>query len=141
MADLKGLIKLRRHGIDERQKALAELLRQVEALEGKRAELEETIERERQIAEESDNLETAAYFGRYAEGVKRQIERIDAEIKKLDVRIQIAQDDIRTAFAELKKIEIVQKNRLDKEAKERAVKETAELDDIAIEGFRRKEEV
>lgn len=140
MADLKGLIKLRRHGIDERQKALAQLLRQAETLEAKKQELRDTLEREKDIAENADTKDYAAFFGAYAEGVQKQIEKIDGELKKLEVRIQIAQDDIRNAFAELKKVEIVQKQREEKDRKKQDAKEAAELDEIAIEGFRRKEE-
>ncbi len=140
MADLNGLIKLRRHGIDERQKALGVLLRQAETLELKKQELRDTLEQERKIAEESATKDYAAYFGAYADGVQKTIGRIDADLKKIEVRIQIAQDDIRNAFAELKKIEIVQQEREKEDKKKQDAKESAELDEIAIDGFIRREE-
>lgn len=139
MANLKSLIRLRKHGIDEKQKILADLFRKVEQLEERKRALLEDIEREKKIMEASEFLETREYYGRYAQGVRRQIERIEKDIKKLDVRIQIAQDEIREAFADMKRIEIVQKNRESKETAERGRKESNELDDIGVEGFRRQE--
>ena len=55
-------------------------------------------------------------------------------------RIEVARDDMRRAFAELKKIEITQERREDEEEKAINKKESAELDEIAIEGFRRKQD-
>ncbi|MEM6780501.1 MAG: flagellar FliJ family protein [Pseudomonadota bacterium] len=141
MADLKSLIRLRKYRVDEKQKALADLYRRTEEFEAQKNDLIETLEKEREIAETTEDVEAGAFFGLYAEGVKAKISGIDKEINKLETRIQIAQDDIRQAFAELKQIEIVQKNREDKEAKELAAKETTEMDDIGIDGFRRQEEV
>ena len=140
MANLKSLIRLRKHNIDEKQKFLADLFRQAEEIDSKKNALAENLEKERQIAESEDGADTRDYFGLYAEGVKKQIERFNKDLAKLEVRIQIAQDEIREAFADLKRIEIVQKNREDEEAEEQKSKEEKELNDIAIEGFRRREE-
>lgn len=141
MANLKSLIRLRKHRIDEKQKALADLFRQVEALEARKKSLLETLAHERKIMEESGSLETLAFFGRFSDGIKKNVERIDSDLKKLEVRIQIAQDDIREAFADMKRIEIVQGVREKEEASKQLVKENAELDAIGIEGFRRKDEL
>lgn len=140
MADLKALIRLRRHRVDEKQKALADLYRQTEKLEAKKEELIRTLEAEREIAETTEDVEAGAFFGLYAEGVKSKISGIDRDINKLETRIMIAQDDMRQAFAELKQVEIVQKRREKEEAKKLAAKEAAELDEIGIDGFRRQEE-
>ncbi len=140
MANLKALIRLRRHRVDEKQKALADLYRQTEKLEAKKEELIQTLEKERDIAETTEDVEAGAFFGLYAEGVKSKISGIDRDINKLETRIMIAQDDMRQAFAELKQIEIVQKRREQEEAKKLAAKESAELDEIGIDGFRRQEE-
>ncbi len=78
-----------------------------------------------------------SYFGRYADAVKDRVEDIDEAAVKLETRIEIAREDMRAAFAELKKIEITQERREAREQAERDKKESAELDDIAIEGYRR----
>lgn len=140
MAKLDSLIKLRRHNVDEKQRILAELFRQIERFEIRKRMFEEELKKEREVVDQLRTPEILGYFGRYSQVVRRDLARIDVEVKKLDTRIRAAQDDIREAFASLKRIEIVQKSRKETERKEQNAKETAELDDIAIESFRRNAE-
>ncbi len=140
MADLNPLIRLRRHAVDEKQKALSELYRQVEAFEGRKRHLLEQLETERQILNTATQVEMIAYFGRFSDAVTRDVERLNGQISKLEARIRVAQDDIRNAFADLKRVEIVQRNREAEEDKKAEAKETNELDAIGIEGFRRNKE-
>ncbi len=141
MANLLSLIKLRKHAVDEKQKVLAELYRQIEIIEQSKTTLIERLRRERETLDKSGMLEMYAYFGRFSQNIQRMLERLNAEKNKLEVRIQIAQDDVREAFANVKRIEIVQKERERVEKKEADDKETREMDDIGIDGYRRKEEV
>lgn len=140
MADLKPLIRLRRHAVDEKQKVLSELYRQVEAFESRRAHLHEQLEKEREMLSQTDQVEMIAYFGRFSDAVNRDIERLNGQISKLETRIRLAQDDMRNAFADLKRVEIVQRNRAQEEKDEAEAKESRELDEIGIEGFRRHQE-
>lgn len=140
MANLQSLIKIRRHAVEEKQKALAALFREVEGLEEQKSILRDRLEKERQSLETNPVLEFFAYFGRFSYGVKRKIAAIDEEIAKTNVRIQILQDDMRVAFAELKRIEIVDGRRAAEDARAIKEKESRELDAIGIEGFRRKED-
>lgn len=140
MANLKSLIKLRRHNVDEKQKFLAQLYREVEAIENSKTTLIERLRSEREVLDKSGSLEMYAYFGRFSQNIQRMLERLNEEKKKLETRIVIAQDDVREAFANMKRIEIVQREREKEERKERDDKETRELDDIGIDGFRRKED-
>lgn len=140
MANLKSLIKLRRHNVDEKQKFLANLYREVEMIEGSKNTLIERLRTEREVLDKSGSLEMYAYFGRFSQNIQRMLERLNEEKKKLETRIVIAQDDVREAFANMKRIEIVQREREREEKKEQADKETRELDEIGIDGFRRKED-
>ena len=140
MARLDSLIRVRRYAVEEKQKVLAELFRQVERFETRRQQFELEIIKEREALEQKKTPEMLAYFGRYSQIVKRDIARIDLELKKLDARIRLAQDDIREAFANLKRIEIVAANRKEAERKAQSDKEDGELDAIGIEGFRRNAE-
>ena len=56
---------------------------------------------------------------------------------KMDTRIAAAQEDMRAAFAEMKKVEITQRVRDEKDAAAQKRKEESELDEIALEGYRR----
>ena len=140
MANLKSLIKLRRHNVDEKQKVLAELYRQIETIENSKSTLIERLRTERAVLEEHGTLEMYAYFGRFSQNIQRMIERLNLEKQKLEVRVQIAQDDVREAFANVKRIEIVQQEREKAEKKEQTDKDTREMDEIGLDGFRRKEE-
>jgi len=140
MANLKSLIKLRRHNVEEKQKLLAQLYREVEMIEASKNSLIERLRVEREVLDSTGTLEMYAYFGRFSQNIQRMIERLNAEKAKLETRIVVAQDDVREAFAGMKRIEIVQRERDATEKKEAADKESRELDEIGIEAFRRKEE-
>lgn len=137
MADLNPLIRVRKHTVEQKQKFLAGLYREAEELAAKKRNLQEEVEKERRALESLESPEAAAQFGLYAEAVRGRIAKIDEAAGKLEVRIKIAQDDMRDAFAELKKIEITQRRRDEEEQEEIDKKESAELDAIGIESHRR----
>lgn len=140
MANLKSLIKLRRHNVDEKQKVLAELYRQIETIETNKQILMDRLREEREAVDKNATLEMYAYFGRFSQNIHRSLERMNEEKRKLEVRIQIAQDDVREAFANMKRIEIVQTEREKNEKKEQADKEVREMDEIGLDGYRRQQE-
>ncbi|MFA7275834.1 MAG: flagellar FliJ family protein [Pseudobdellovibrionaceae bacterium] len=140
MANLQPLIRLRKYRTEEKQKALAELFRQADLLEGRKRILLGDMERERKIAEESDQLDGFVAYLSYAARLKKEIEKIDVQIARMTARIEKAQDDIREAFSEQKKIEIIQRRRDEEEAQKEDKKESATLDEVGIETFRRREE-
>ena len=140
MADLEALIRLRRHTVEEKQKVLAEIFRKVEVLENRKNELLERLDKERMALEENLTIETRAYYGRFEGVIRSDVERIDAELTKLETRVQIAQEEVRTAFADQKRVEIVHERRQKEERQEIQNKEDLEMDEIGLEGFRRGEE-
>ena len=139
MAELDSLIRVRRHTVEQKQKFLAELYRQAEELDNQKINLE------RQLREEQENVkdmgvEMLNFFGSYAKAVKERIGEIEATRSKLENRIKMAQEEMRLAFAEMKKIEIINERRKVEAAKELAKKEDDTLNDIGVEGFRRQRE-
>ena len=139
MADLKPLIRVRKHDIEQKQKTLAELYRQAEELKKRRDTLEVQLAIEREKTSDMD-AEMLKFFGPYSESVKTQIEGIDDDRDKLEQLITMAQEDMRAAFAELKKVEIIAERRAADELAELDKKDADELDEIAIDGFRRSED-
>jgi flagellar FliJ protein len=138
MADLDPLIRVRKHTVEQKQKFLADLYRQSEQMAAQKKKLEDDVVLERKKMEEMNSVEMMTYFSNYLKAVKQKIAGIDEGMRKLDGRIEVAREAMREAFAELKKIEITQERR---EAEEEAAldkKESDLMDDIAIEGFRRK---
>ncbi len=137
--DLNPLIRIRKHALEQKQKFLAELYRHAEDYERQKFNLLKTLEEER---EKLDDMgpQMLAYFGPYSESVKDRVEEIDQALKKLNTRIEMAREDMRTAFAEMKKLQITQDRRDDEEQDERDKKSSLELDEVALEGFRRNQE-
>ena len=140
MANLNPLIRLRKYRVEEKQKILADLFRQAEKIESRKSFLLKQKDDEQDIAEERNDYETLTAFALFAERVRGEIESLNDEMAKLNVRIGIAQDAMREAFGELKKIEIIQKNRDDEDDKAELKREGQVLDEVALEGFRRKDE-
>jgi len=135
-ADLNPLIRVQKHMLDQKQKFLAELYRQSEEYEAQKAQMLETLQEEREKLV-GLGVEMLSYFGPYEKSVKDRAKEIDAALLTLNTRIELAREDIRNAFAELKKIEITQENRDDEEQKAIDKKQSDELDEIGIEVFRR----
>ena len=139
MADLDPLIRIRKHVVDQKQKFLAELYRQAEELDNQKKTMLDQLEVERKTVQDM-GVEMLSYFGHYTSAVKERVADIDEARGKLEARIEIAREDIRDAFAELKKIEITQEAREDAEEAALNKRDSQELDDIAIESFRRKQD-
>jgi len=139
MADLEALIRVRRHAVEQKQKFLAELYKQADELEGQKDTMLTTLAEERKKVDEM-GVEALGYFGHYSEAVRGRVEDINEAMKKLNNRINIAREDMRDAFAELKKVEITQERRSAEENKELKKKENDLLDEVALEGYRRRAE-
>lgn len=139
MADLKPLIRVRRHGVEQRQKVLSDLYRKAEQLAQEKKNLLDRLDEEQKHLAEMD-VSMLSYFGPYSDAVHERVGEIDKAAKTLEARIEIAREDVRRAYAELKKIEITQERREQEEERALNKKEAMELDEIAIEGFRRKQD-
>ena len=135
--DLSSLIRVRKHSVEQKQKLLADLYRKAGELQNEKQSMLDNLEEEKARAHEM-GVEMLSYLGPYSEAVQERVEEIEAQSKTLEARIDIARDDMGRAFAELKKIEITQERREDEEKRAQDKKESAELDEIAIDGYRRK---
>lgn len=136
MADLDPLIRVRRHAVEQKQKFLAELYRQAEEMQAHKSTLLSQLEAEQKSVQDM-GVEYLSYFGPYSEAVKTRVADIDAALTTLEKRIEIAREDMREAFSELKKVETVQENREGEVARVLTKKESDEMDAIGIEAFRR----
>ncbi|MDD9901820.1 MAG: flagellar FliJ family protein [Alphaproteobacteria bacterium] len=138
MADLSALIRLHKHELDEKRRALGELYGEMAVLERELRDLETAFEREK----DSMAAEGGVYFtfAGYVEKVRARKEEIAKEEEALEERIEAARDDMMETFAELKKFEKAQEARERAEQEKRAMKEAQALDEIGLENYRRKEE-
>jgi len=137
-ADLNPLIRVQKHALEQKQKFLAELYRQAEEYENQKTNMLETLEKER--ASLSDmGVEMLSYFGPYEASVDARVKEIDEALLTLNTRIDMAREDMRAAFAEVKKIEMTQEERDAEEQRGIDKKQSSELDEIGLEVFRRKQ--
>ncbi|MAF97266.1 MAG: hypothetical protein CMH26_01365 [Micavibrio sp.] len=134
--DLFSLIRVRTHTVEQKQKVLADLYQKADELKNEREQSLEKLEREKIKAQEMD-VSMLSYLGAYGDAVQERVEEIKEQELHLEKRIEIAQEDMRQAFAELKKVEITQENRKAEERAELDKKEMDGLDEIAIETYRR----
>lgn len=135
---LDPLIRVRRHVVEQKQKFLAELYRQAEELETQKATMLRQHQEEQEKIKTMD-VDMLSYFGPYSEAVKERVAEIDGAIGTLEARIDIAREDMRESFSELKKIEITQENRQKEIADELRKKEDQVLDEVALDNYRRKQ--
>lgn len=140
MANLKPLIRLKTHQLDQKKRALAALYREREALQDSKEKLEQQRAHEREALEQDNSIDAQVSYMRYAENVKKQIAGLDSKMAKLDERIKVAQDLMRDAFADLKRVEIIQERREGEEQAEEKRKEDNELDEIGLDQHRRQQE-
>lgn len=140
MADLDPLIRLRKFTVDEKQKIVAALYREAEKVEEAKAHLQKQIEDERVLAEEKNDFETVKAYGLFVDNARHKIDDFNDFLAEINAKIELAQDDLREAFSELKKVEIIQRNRELEARAEETRRENIGLDEIAGEVFRRRDD-
>lgn len=135
--DLHNLIRLHDWQVDERQRALADLLRAVAALEAKVRQLEDDLARERQAAAEAPG-EIGIFYGSFAKATIARRRDLEGAIAEAEREVEAARDRLRAAYRELKKYEVVQARRESRRAAERDSREKRFLDEVGIQAFVRK---
>ncbi len=137
MADLKPLIRLRRHALDDIRRAVAELEERRREIEAQQKALEVELVREREAAgqDPAARLSLEGYLKR----ARQRGEDFERALAAIDEELSAAHDRMAEAFAEVKKFELTQEAR-DSAAKAKAKKrEDQMLDEIALDGFRRQQ--
>lgn len=128
-----ALIRYNEWQVDEKRKVLAELFAAAEELERQEERLTVTTSVE-QV--EATTSEVGAYsYGGFAQGVIERRYKIEQSRAWIEEQIESAQEELQLAYQELKKIQIMEERRKEKERKKLALLEQAELDEIAQNRF------
>ena len=135
MATIDTLIRLAKFELDERQRALRELLDQEDRLKDAISALEKSLILEAKAVENLPQL--AANFGRYADRARQEREAIEEQIKELAPLIEKARDHLAEAFEEMKRYEITRDNRNERNQKEQDKKDQDILDEQGLIAYRR----
>jgi flagellar export protein FliJ len=138
MSDLSVLIRLHKHELDEKRRALAALYTDLAALERQQRDLERAFELEKEAVRKAGEVHFT--FAQYTETVIKRREELKRAGAELEEHIARAKLSLLDTFSELKKFEMTQEERDRIEAEEQAFRESQELDAVGIEGFRRRKE-
>ena len=136
-ANIKNLIRLHEWNVDEKRRKLGELLRLQGELEEQMKQLEEDLVRQQKAAAADPALAGLTY-GAFAEQAIQRRENLQDSIDQMEFVIGHAQDELSEAYQELKKYEIVERNRQRRYELEQARREQIMLDEIALNQHRRK---
>lgn len=137
MADLNSLIRIRKHVVEQKQKFLSALYDQADALEDQKQAMLTQLAIEKAKTEEM-GIEMLSFFGQYSSAVRERLKDLEDAQDTLEKRVEMAREEVREAFAEIKKIEIIQTRREAEEKAKQDKKESETLDEIAIEAIQRK---
>lgn len=137
MAQLQGLIRYKRHDLDEKRQALAKLNTELENLRANKKRLLDKLQHEKNLA--AVDVDVARNFGAYMNRMLTECGALDMAIEQKLQDIQAATHLVQESYLEVKKLEVTQDAR-DRAQEDRLSKlESNTLDEIAIDGFRRKQ--
>lgn len=137
MADLKTLIRLRRFQLDEKRRGLNDLHTLRERLIAQRQQLDVEMATEAAVAAQS--FEGQRAYPAYAKAARERGLSLERSIRQAEKRLEDATDELQQAFREVKTLELAQADRQRRAKEALQKKEAAMLDEVAVEGFRRKE--
>lgn len=138
MADLKPLIRYQKYQLEDKQRFIARLYAEAEKVYAHKARLLGDVAKERGFVDRSTDPRVITEFLTYQNRMKKRVELANVEIGRIEARLDVARDDLRESFTELKKFEIIQRRRTERRKKELEAKEAAMFDAIAIDQFRRR---
>ncbi len=133
---LNNLIRLHKYTVDEKRRVLGALYGELNDLEQKLQNLHAQLVEEQRIAQGSDGQAMFAY-GRFHQRAMLIRDELLEAIAAKEQEVEAARDEVNEAYRELKVYEQAEKNRLEREEKERQRKENIEMDEIAMNLYRR----
>ena len=137
--DLHTLIRLNEWTVDQRRRALGDVLASLASLETGLERLREELIKEQTIVRSSPE-EAGFFYGNYAAAVIIRREDLNQGIFRMEEQVAEAREKLNDAYRDLKKYEIAQKSRDTREALELVRREQETLDEIGLQGYRRKKQ-
>lgn len=130
------LIRLSEQTLDEKRKHLAQLEAALATARRGRAALDVELAAEQKAAAAS--VEAGRTYGAYAQKMIQRRRQADQLVAAVEAQVEAAREEVRTAFAELKRYQITHDARLAKLAQEQARKDQSVMDETAQNLARRK---
>lgn len=130
MTALTQLVRLQRWTLDEKRQKLAELERLAVRLRQELETLEDSLEAEKPKA--GEGLEEARAMTSYASAVAERRRTCQQSIAGVEAEMDVARGEIEAVFQELKRYEQGLRSQQDRDAKKRARREQATLDEVGL---------
>jgi flagellar export protein FliJ len=134
-----SLLRLKRFRVDEMKRQLATLDEMKSDLERKLADLDDTVERERQRATDSEIGRVA--FPSFLQSIEGRRKNIRTTMKDLERQRLGLQDELAAAYQDLKSFEVAEEERVRRAAEVESRASQSRLDEIAITRHLRKHAV
>ena len=136
--NLNTVIRLNEWTVDERRRELGEVLRALAALEDGLERLRQELIKEQNAVMASPG-EAGFFYGNYAQAVIGRRQTLNDGIQRMEAQVAAARERLNEAYRELKKFEVAQKTRDERQARELARREQGILDEIGLTLFRLKQ--
>lgn len=130
MTALTQLVRLQRWTLDEKRQKLAGLESLAARLRQDLAEIDSSLEAEKPRA--GDDVEAAKAMTNYAAAMAERRRTFQQSIAEVEAEIDAARSEIEAVFQELKRYELGLRHHEEREAKKRARREQASLDEIGL---------
>lgn len=137
-SDLETLIRLRKFEVDERQRAMAMLMRREEAVLSGLGALDKEKENEAALMSEVE-IWAGSTFTAYLKHWETRRDQFAQALQQVRAQIEQARDELSDAYRRLKTFEITQEQRDEAETLEDNRLEQIELDEMGLELHRRKQ--
>ena len=124
------ILRLKKFGVDELKRRLATLDEMKADLERKLTDLEDSVTRERQRANDSDIGRLA--FPSFLQSIEVRRKNIRATMADLEKERTAVQDDLAVAFQDLKSFELAEEERLRRSAEAQSKAQQSRLDEMAL---------
>lgn len=138
MAKLAGLIRLKKHELDQYRQALSVLQEKLAIHQEKKNQLLAQLETEKNLA--AVDIDAARNFGAYLQKSLDTLKVAEKSIQDINNEIFAARRVIQDAYMEVKKLDITEENRMQAEKDALNRKVSNELDDIGLTVFSRQQE-
>ncbi|HET7335565.1 MAG TPA: flagellar FliJ family protein [Rhizomicrobium sp.] len=125
-----SLMRLKRFRVDEMKRRMATLDGMKADMERKLADLEDSVAREKQRANDSDIGRLA--FPSFLRSIDVRRENLRATLKEIERERAMCQSDLTDAFQEMKSLEIVAEQQARRAEETQARRSQSRLDEIAL---------
>ena len=136
MSAITKLIRFHRFLLDERRRGLKKLEENLSEIDGEIFNLRTQIDHEKKFS--SKNYEGGRDLSNFIAATLERIKEKGHDRNLALGKVETAREEVREAFAEVKKYEITEDIRRKKELAENERRERTELDEIALDGHRRR---